>query len=148
MSRVVLVSQWSTRFVAACGGALLVPVLRGAHGPGEKSLLRPGTAAEPAEPAGSEATERDMFWATRISGQEIVINADLVEVIETTPDTVITLIDGKKYVVVEPAQEIIDRVVAYRAAIIGAPQAPSVARKGTVHRLSPAKTRGTGKSEI
>jgi flagellar protein FlbD len=89
-----------------------------------------------------------MFWATRISGQEIVINADLVEVIETTPDTVITLIDGKKYVVVEPAQEIIDRVVAYRAAIIGAPQAaPAVAREGTVHRLSPAKARGGGKSE-
>jgi flagellar protein FlbD len=80
-----------------------------------------------------------MFWATRISGQEIVINADLVEVVETTPDTVITLIDGKKYVVEESAQEIIDRVVQYRAAIIGVPQpAPIAARKGTVHRLGPA----------
>jgi flagellar protein FlbD len=80
-----------------------------------------------------------MFWATRISGQEIVINADLVEVVETTPDTVITLIDGKKYVVEESAQEIIDRVVQYRAAIIGVPQpAPIVTRKGTVHRLGPA----------
>jgi flagellar protein FlbD len=82
-----------------------------------------------------------MFWATRISGQEIVINADLVEVVETTPDTVITLIDGKKYVVEESAQEIIDRVVQYRAAIIGVPQpAPTVARKGTVHRLGPRTT--------
>jgi flagellar protein FlbD len=82
-----------------------------------------------------------MFWATRISGQEIVINADLVEVVETTPDTVITLIDGKKYVVEESAQEIIDRVVQYRAAIIGVPQpAPVVARKGTVHRLGPRTT--------
>jgi flagellar protein FlbD len=82
-----------------------------------------------------------MFWATRISGQEIVINADLVEVVETTPDTVITLIDGKKYVVVESAQEIVDRVVQYRAAIIGVPQpAPATARQGTVHRLGPRKS--------
>jgi flagellar protein FlbD len=82
-----------------------------------------------------------MFWATRISGQEIVINADLVEVVETTPDTVITLIDGKKYVVEESAQEIIDRVVQYRAAIIGVPQpAPATARKGTVHRMTPRKS--------
>jgi flagellar protein FlbD len=82
-----------------------------------------------------------MFWATRISGQEIVINADLVEVVETTPDTVITLIDGKKYVVEESAQEIVDRVIAYRAAIIGIPQpAPAVARKGTVHRMPPRKS--------
>jgi flagellar protein FlbD len=82
-----------------------------------------------------------MFWATRISGQEIVINADLVEVVETTPDTVITLIDGKKYVVVESAQEIVDRVVQYRAAIIGVPQtAPATVRQGTVHRLGPRKS--------
>jgi flagellar protein FlbD len=82
-----------------------------------------------------------MFWATRISGQEIVINADLVEVVETTPDTVITLIDGKKYVVVESAHEIVDRVVQYRAAIIGVPQtAPATARQGTVHRLGPRKS--------
>ena len=82
-----------------------------------------------------------MFWATRISGQEIVINADLVEVVETTPDTVITLIDGKKYVVEESAQEIVDRVVAYRAAIIGIPQpARTVARQGTVHRMPPRKS--------
>jgi flagellar protein FlbD len=91
-----------------------------------------------------------MFWATRISGQEIVINADLVEVVETTPDTVITLIDGKKYVVEESAQEIIDRVVQYRAAIIGVPApvpaaADSPRRKagrgaGTVHRLGPKRS--------
>ena len=82
-----------------------------------------------------------MFWATRISGQEIVINADLVEVVETTPDTVITLIDGKKYVVEESAQEIVDRVVQYRAAIIGVPQpVPAAARQGTVHRIGPRKS--------
>ena len=82
-----------------------------------------------------------MFWATRISGQEIVINADLVEVVETTPDTVITLIDGKKYVVEESAQEIVDRVVQYRAAIIGVPQqTTATARTGTVHRMTPRKS--------
>jgi len=61
-----------------------------------------------------------MIWVTRLNGTEIVVNADLIETVESTPDTVVTLVDGKKYVVHEPAREIIERVRAYRAAILSA----------------------------
>ena len=59
-----------------------------------------------------------MIWVTRLNGSEIVINADLIETVESTPDTVVTLVDGKKYVVHESAHDIVMRVRAYRAAIL------------------------------
>lgn len=59
-----------------------------------------------------------MIWVTRLSGQALVINADLIECIEHTPDTVITMIDGRKYMVAEPPDEIVGRTVRYRSAIL------------------------------
>ena len=59
-----------------------------------------------------------MIWVTRLNGTEIVVNADLIETVESTPDTVVTLVDGKKYVVHEPAAEIVRRIQNYRASIL------------------------------
>jgi len=47
---------------------------------------------------------------TRLNKTEIVLNADLIEVIEATPDTVITLIDGTRFVVREPPDELVYRI--------------------------------------
>jgi flagellar protein FlbD len=47
----------------------------------------------------------------------MVLNSDLIEHIEITPDTVITLTTGQKIVVLEPAGDVVDRVVAYRRSI-------------------------------
>ncbi len=59
-----------------------------------------------------------MILLTRLNGLPFAINADLIERVEITPDTVLSLVDGKKYVVGETAQEVIDRVVAFRASIL------------------------------
>ena len=59
-----------------------------------------------------------MIWVTRLNGSEIVVNADLIETVESTPDTVLTLVDGKKYVVHEGAATVVERVQAYRASIL------------------------------
>ena len=45
----------------------------------------------------------DLIEVTRLKGKKITINAEYIEVVEETPDTVITLTDGKKYVVCESA---------------------------------------------
>ena len=58
-----------------------------------------------------------MIRLTRINGVEVVINADLIEFVEMTPDTLITLVTGKKIPVREVTDEVIDRVVSYRRAI-------------------------------
>ncbi len=55
-----------------------------------------------------------MIRLSRLGGSEFYINADLIETIEMTPDTVISLTNGKKLVVREPAEEVVARVVEYR----------------------------------
>jgi flagellar protein FlbD len=58
-----------------------------------------------------------MIKATRLDHMEFVLNSDLIEHMEATPDTVITLVGGKKFVVAEGVDEMIRRVVAYQRAI-------------------------------
>uniref|UniRef100_A0A7V4DHL8 Flagellar protein FlbD n=1 Tax=Candidatus Caldatribacterium californiense TaxID=1454726 RepID=A0A7V4DHL8_9BACT len=55
-----------------------------------------------------------MIELTRLNGSVFVLNADLIETIEATPDTVISLVTGKKYVVREKVGEVIDRIVEFR----------------------------------
>jgi flagellar protein FlbD len=68
-------------------------------------------------PAGS-MKRTAMIQLTRLNGTPFAINADLIERVETAPDTVVSMVDGRKYVVAEAAGEVIDRVVAYRASIL------------------------------
>lgn len=53
----------------------------------------------------------------RFDGSELVVNADLIESIEATPDTVITLTTGKKIVVTDSVEVIIERIMDYKRAI-------------------------------
>lgn len=55
-----------------------------------------------------------MIEVTKLNGQKILINQDLFEVVEETPDTVITLTTGKKIIVKESRQEIKNLVILYR----------------------------------
>lgn len=59
-----------------------------------------------------------MIILTRLNGQEFAVNSDLVERVEATPDTVITLVDGNKHLVRESLDEVIGKVVAFRASIL------------------------------
>ena len=58
-----------------------------------------------------------MIHVTRLSHVSVVLNSDLIECIEVTPDTVISLTTGQKIVVLESAEEIVARVVEYRRLI-------------------------------
>jgi flagellar protein FlbD len=57
---------------------------------------------------------------TRLNGHMFALNPDLVERAESTPDTVVTLVDGTKYVVTESVPELIARVRTYRASVVAA----------------------------
>ena len=54
-----------------------------------------------------------MIQATRLSGTPFILNALLIETVETVPDTVITLTTRRKIVVLETAEEIVARTAAY-----------------------------------
>lgn len=58
-----------------------------------------------------------MIHLRMINGTEIVLNSDLIEFMEATPDTVISLSSGKKMLVRESVSEIIDKVVEFQARI-------------------------------
>ena len=58
-----------------------------------------------------------MIYVTRLNHESVVLNCDIIEYVETTPDTVISLTTGEKLMVLESADEIVARVVQYRRAI-------------------------------
>ena len=62
-----------------------------------------------------------MIEVTKLSGQKILVNPDLLEMVEETPDTVLTLTTGKKIIVKESRQEIKNLVKSYRRDIFVAP---------------------------
>ncbi|WP_017935670.1 flagellar FlbD family protein [Nocardioides sp. Iso805N] len=59
-----------------------------------------------------------MITLTRLSGSVFLLNADLIERVDSTPDTIITLVDGKKYVVAETMTQVLDAVVAFRGEVV------------------------------
>ncbi|MGF7185194.1 flagellar protein FlbD [Desulfitispora alkaliphila] len=57
-----------------------------------------------------------MIKVSRINGKELVVNSDLIEFVEATPDTVISLSTGRKIVVADSVDEVIDKVIEFRRA--------------------------------
>lgn len=62
-----------------------------------------------------------MIRVTRLNGREFVVNADLIQFLEETPDTVVTLTTHEKIVVKESVDEVVRRVIDYARAIRSLP---------------------------
>lgn len=59
-----------------------------------------------------------MIRVTRLNGEPFVINSDLIERLDARPDTVVTLVDGTKYVIRETPDDVIRDVQMYHAEIL------------------------------
>jgi flagellar protein FlbD len=59
-----------------------------------------------------------MIQLTRLNGQSVTVNSDLVKQIENSPDTMITLLNGEKIIVRETVEQIVDRTVAFRRRVL------------------------------
>ncbi|MDY7103140.1 MAG: flagellar FlbD family protein [Actinomycetota bacterium] len=59
-----------------------------------------------------------MIRLTRLDGSNVVVNADLIETVEATPDTVLHLVNGNRYIVQESVDELVDQVQAFRARVL------------------------------
>ncbi|MHB8078745.1 MAG: flagellar FlbD family protein [Candidatus Krumholzibacteriia bacterium] len=55
-----------------------------------------------------------MIKVTKLNGSELVVNADLIEFVESTPDTLISLTTGRKIMVREALDDVVGRALAYR----------------------------------
>ncbi len=59
-----------------------------------------------------------MIKLTRLDGSEIYINCEQIELMEETPDTHIMLSNGNRYLVLETAAMVMDRIISFKAAIL------------------------------
>jgi flagellar protein FlbD len=59
-----------------------------------------------------------MIALTRLNNQPLVVNSDLIKCVENAPDTVLTLITGEKIIVRETTNQVLERVIAFRRAIL------------------------------
>lgn len=59
-----------------------------------------------------------MISITRLNGSQFVLNCELIETVEATPDSIISTINGKKYVVSESVEEIVEKVIQYKRKVL------------------------------
>lgn len=59
-----------------------------------------------------------MVHLTRLNGSSIVVNIGLIETIESTPDTVITFSNGKKLVVAENVDEVVEKAIKFKSRVL------------------------------
>lgn len=59
-----------------------------------------------------------MINLTGMNNVEFILNADHIEKIESVPETVITLVSGKKYLVLESTDEVVEKVIRYKNKIV------------------------------
>jgi flagellar protein FlbD len=55
---------------------------------------------------------------TRLNSQQITVNSDLIKLVESNPDTVLTLVSGDKVLVHETADEVVARVIEFKRAVL------------------------------
>jgi flagellar protein FlbD len=89
-----------------------------------------------------------MIQLTRLNGHPLIINSDLIKLIENAPDTVISLVNGEKIVVLETIDQILERVVQFRRRVLDGLQmnfsawnSPRAASGEATRRESPIEER-------
>jgi uncharacterized protein YlzI (FlbEa/FlbD family) len=79
-----------------------------------------------------------MIELTRLNGNPIVLNSDLIKTAEASPDTMLTLINGEKLIIRETCAQVTEKVLAYRAYLLTtvARRLPSIADLQPVASIS------------
>ncbi len=64
-----------------------------------------------------------MIIVTKLNNEKLYVNSDMIEIIEVTPDTMLTFYSGKKLTVLERAEEVIDRIIEFKRKVVaGVPE--------------------------
>jgi flagellar protein FlbD len=61
-----------------------------------------------------------MIELTRLNGNLMMLNCELIKTAEASPDTMLTLVNGEKLIVREDCAEVVERVLEYRAKLLAA----------------------------
>jgi flagellar protein FlbD len=87
-----------------------------------------------------------MISLTRLNNQPLVVNADLIKWVENAPDTVLTLVNGEKIIVRESTELVIERVIAFRRAVLAGLAPNSVEPPNFSPAAKPSAVEGPGTS--
>lgn len=60
-----------------------------------------------------------MIALTRLNGKKFVLNAELIRTVESSPDTMVTLVNGDHFIVKEQMQDVIDAAIRYGQTLRG-----------------------------
>jgi flagellar protein FlbD len=63
-----------------------------------------------------------MIYVTKLNHTPVLLNSDLIEQIEMTPDTIISLTTGQKIMVLETSEELVERIVNFRRSVLAGPR--------------------------
>jgi uncharacterized protein YlzI (FlbEa/FlbD family) len=88
-------------------------------------------------PIGGDRRLPKMIEVTRLNGNPMIVNSDLIKIAEASPDTMLTLIHGEKLIVRESCAEIVGKVLTYRALLLAAvaEQCNATGTPGELHRI-------------
>lgn len=81
-----------------------------------------------------------MIHLTRLNGNPIVVNSELIKFAEASPDTMLTLVNGEKLIVREGLSDVMDRVLQYRARLLADVAQRLPERVAAVAAIGPAPT--------
>lgn len=81
-----------------------------------------------------------MIIVTRLNGAQFGVNPDLLQRVDSAPDTILTLIDGTKYIVREPMAEVIARINEHRAQLLARAQEIQASPTPTVELVREASS--------
>ena len=72
-----------------------------------------------------------MIQLTRLNGSRFLVNSDLIERVDETPDTVLTLVDGTRYLVAENLDTVLEEIRCHRATILAVANHIGISRPGS-----------------
>jgi len=78
-----------------------------------------------------------MIQLTRLNNKPLLVNSDLIKSVEQSPDTLVTLINGEKIVVLEKPPEVLARVIEFRRSLL---QGLSLSWDSSASHLTPQRT--------
>lgn len=84
-----------------------------------------------------------MICLTRLNNCPLVINSDLIQQVESAPDTVLTLVTGEKMVVLESSDEVIEKVIDFRRKILANPPLRAVHPNSPLGEVTPPTQRAS-----
>ena len=87
-----------------------------------------------------------MIHLSKLNGNPMVLNSDLIKTVEASPDTMLTLITGEKLIVRESLEEVTEQVLAYRSRLLAnvarhLPDLVGLARAASIASLDVANSR-------